>query len=185
MKSPSLVQPILRSAALGLLCSVPLLAGSAVLPAPLSSRAFALSEHEANKAALRQFYETIFNQHKLEMVSQFIDPKAVDHDMPQGATMEQFQEMMGMWFEAFPDFKVTVLQMAAEGDLVMCRIVQEGTFKGNLMGIAPNNKKIKLTSVDVIRFKNGKAIEHWSEWDRVSFMHQLDLKPEDLAKLGM
>ncbi|MEZ0370739.1 MAG: ester cyclase [Candidatus Sericytochromatia bacterium] len=178
----------IKKFALILLCACPLLAGAAMAssePVQMAHTSTAADTEAANKAKVKEFYEVFFNQRKLDRVVDFVDPKAVDHDVPAGTTMEQFKEMMGMWFTAFPDFKVTVLQIVADGDLVMCRFVQEGTFKGNLMGLAPTNKHMKLTSVDIIRIQNGKMVEHWSEWDRASFMHQLGLKPEDMAKLGM
>lgn len=145
----------------------------------------AMSTAEMNKAKTRQFYDVIFNQHKAEMMDQFLDAKAVDHDMPAGATTAQIKEMMKDWLTAFPDFSIKVLQIAADGDLVMCRYEQAGTFKANFMGIAPTNKKFKITAVDVIRLSNGKMVEHWSEWDHGAFFQQLGLKPEDMAKMGM
>ena len=41
------------------------------------------------------------------------------------------------------------------------------------MGIPATNKKITVTGIDVVRFSDGKAVEHWHEWSGLEVMQQL------------
>ena len=38
-------------------------------------------------------------------------------------------------------------------------------------------KKIEITVIDIMRFKDGKLIEHWGVPDRLAAMEQLGMKP--------
>ncbi len=46
---------------------------------------------------------------------------------------------------AFPDWKVTVDDIIAEGDKVVARATGEGTHLGEYMGIPPTGRRIKVT----------------------------------------
>ena len=45
------------------------------------------------------------------------------------------------------------------------------------MGMPATNKKIDVEGVDIIRFKNGKAVEHWGVYDNMKMMQQLGMMP--------
>jgi quercetin dioxygenase-like cupin family protein len=78
-----------------------------------------------------------------------------------------------MFRSAFPDLKFTVLEMFGEGDRVITRIKIQGTHKGDFMGIDPTGKMVNVEAIDIIRFANGKAVEHWGVTDSQKMMEQL------------
>ena len=45
------------------------------------------------------------------------------------------------------------------------------------MGMPPTNKSVKANGVDIVVFKNGKAVEHWEVMDQLGFMKQMGLMP--------
>jgi predicted ester cyclase len=57
---------------------------------------------------------------------------------------------------AFPDWKVTVDDIIAEGDKVVARATGQGTHLGEYMGIPPTGRRIKAGS----RF-TGSQTENW------------------------
>jgi len=63
---------------------------------------------------------------------------------------------------AFPDAKWTIEEMRTQGDTVTFRWRLEGTHKGHFLDKAPTNKKINFTGQDVVKFRDGKMIEHTS-----------------------
>ena len=99
----------------------------------------------------------------------------VDHAAPPGVALgvEGAKQAIGIYRTAFPDLKVTVEDIIAEGDKVSCRFTITGTHKGGLMGIAPTGKQVRLAGMEVHRIVDGKAVEHWESFDQLGMMHQL------------
>ena len=60
---------------------------------------------------------------------------------------------------------------------VSAQVTWTGTHKGPFMGAPASGKAVTFKSVDVIRIKNGKAIEHWGVSDNLAIMTQLGLVP--------
>jgi predicted ester cyclase len=52
-----------------------------------------------------------------------------------------------------------------------------GTNRGGFMG-PPNGKSFKIAVFDVVRFKDGKIVEHWGSPDRFALLVQLGLLPQ-------
>lgn len=75
--------------------------------------------------------------------------------------------------EAFPDIKYTVEDMIEEGDKVVARWTTQGTHKGTFMGIPPTGKQVTFSGIEIIRIKDGQAVEEWEEFDRARLMQQL------------
>jgi len=82
---------------------------------------------------------------------------------------------------AFPDLRLTVEDIIAEGETVVARWSCRGTHKGDLNGIAPTGKQFNVTGVSIARFTNGKMSEGFVNWDALSLMQQLGVVLE-LAK---
>ena len=132
---------------------------------------------EANKALAKRFYEEVFNQRKLDAVDQLCAANFVDHDPDPGQEpgAAGVKKSLGSWMGGFPDLHVTPLQILAEGDLVATVAKMSGTMKNDMMGMKATNKSFSSTVVDVIRFKDGKAVERWGAFDAMGMMMQLGL----------
>ena len=135
---------------------------------------------EQNKAIFLKFIAGM-NAHDLSVIDQVIDPSFVNHDpMPgQDNGIQGLKDMMGMFYAAFPDLIVTLTQIVGEGDLVVGRMITEGTQTGDFMGIPGSDKKISLPEMHMIRIANGKAVEYWGVVDSMLMMQQLGVIPED------
>jgi steroid delta-isomerase-like uncharacterized protein len=61
-------------------------------------------------------------------------------------------------YEAFPDWRLTVVEMVAEGDGVAVRWRARGTFAGpgTFMGFEPNGARVELEGVDLVRIRDGR-----------------------------
>ena len=51
----------------------------------------------------------------------------------------------------------------------------QGTHKGEMQGIAPTNKPLKLSVMHLDRVVNGKIVEHIGLANQVDFMNQLGI----------
>ena len=129
---------------------------------------------EQNKALMRRFYE-LMNQHNASAFEEVLAPDVVVHGAPPGTEggVEGMKQMFDMFNNAFPDLKVTVDHMIAEGDLVAVHMTTQGTHKGEMMGIPATGKQFSNQGVDLVRIAGGKATEIWHYEEELSFYQQL------------
>jgi predicted ester cyclase len=79
---------------------------------------------------------------------------------------------------AFPDLHFTIEELVAEGDTVAGRLTMSGTHLGPLMGMPPTGGSVRQDHMHFVRFRDGKAIEHWGVRDELGMMQQLGVIPE-------
>ena len=128
-----------------------------------------------NKAKFLIFYEEILNKGKVELLDEICAPNFVKHAIPPSPDygIEGSKQSVIMLREAFPDIKYTVEDMIEEGDKIVARWTAQGTHKGSFMGIPSTGKQVAFSGIEIIRIKDGKAVEEWEELDRAGLMQQL------------
>lgn len=133
---------------------------------------------ESNKAMIRRGFEEGMNQRKLQVFEAIMAPNYVNHDMPApGPGPEGFRAVVGMFFEAFPDMRITLDDVIGEGEKVVTRGHWVGTHKGAFMGVPATGKSVNVKFMDMWRLENGKAVENWVQMDLLSLMQQLGAVP--------
>ncbi len=135
---------------------------------------------EQNKALLRQFMEEIFNRGNMSRADELLAPDFVEREeLPPGIPRgrEGVKQLTTMLRSAFPDFKVTIDDLIAEGDKVVVRSTWSGTHKGEFMGIPPTGKSVSFGVFDIVRITGGKVVEHWGQMDNMRMMQQLGVIP--------
>ncbi len=136
---------------------------------------------EENKALVRRFYEEVLNNGNFDVVDELSAADFVDHNPPPGvgAGLEGVKQAIGMYRSAFPDLKIEVEEQVAEGNLVVSRLSGSGTHTGEFMGIPPTGRRTEgVTTFDMIRIVDGKAVERWGVVDQASLMMQLGVMPQ-------
>jgi predicted ester cyclase len=129
-----------------------------------------------NKALVQRFYEEVVNQKNQAALDQFIAPNAVNHTVPSGLPQGPSQ-FLSMHLNAFPDVKVTVEDLLADGDKVVALISIRGTQQRAFRAVSPTGKPITVTGIHIFRIENGKMVEHWGLVDRISALQQLGVIP--------
>jgi steroid delta-isomerase-like uncharacterized protein len=79
--------------------------------------------------------------------------------------------------QAFPDARLTVEDMIAEGDRVASRLSYRGTHTGEFQGIPATGKQFMTTGIQIIRIADGKIAEAWSQPDTLGLLQQLGVVP--------
>jgi len=133
---------------------------------------------EENKALVRRYIEEGINQRNLAVLDKLCLPDIVVHNAAltlQG--LEPVKQFLSMYLTAFPDVQLTIEDMIAEGDTVVFRHTFRGTHKGDLMGIAPTDKQVNVTGIDIFRIVEGKIVEQWTNADDLGAMQQLGVVP--------
>ena len=75
--------------------------------------------------------------------------------------------------DAFSDFAITIEDMVAEGDKVFVRATLQGIQKAEFLDIPSLGKPMLAPVADVLRFENGRIVEHWGLMDTGQLMQQL------------
>jgi predicted ester cyclase len=132
---------------------------------------------EQNQAALRQVIAEAFNKGNYSILRDHFNPDFVEHQFGLHATIEGMQGDIQFLRNAFPDFHLTIEDMVAQGDQVWVRMTARGTNRGGFMG-PPNGKSFEIAVFDVVRFEDGKIVEHWGSPDRFAMLAQLGLLPQ-------
>ena len=78
---------------------------------------------------------------------------------------------------ASPDTRVTIEDLIAEGDKVVCRFTASGTHQGEFMGIPPTGKQFTIMEIRIYRITGWKIVECWGLFDEMGMMRQLGLVP--------
>ena len=130
---------------------------------------------ERNKIKNRIVMEAI-GTGDMAAVDTIIAEDAIDHSGP-GMTdikgRDSIKAILSKVKSCFKDYKLDIISEAAEGDYVFALSRMTGTTTENPgMGMPPNTK-IDMTGVDVTRFKDGKAVEHWSYMDPKDVMKMM------------
>ena len=139
---------------------------------------------EENKTIVRRLFEELWNKGNLSVADNLFTPNYDHHDPSTpdfGRGPESEKKRATLYRTAFPDVRLTIEDIIAEGETVMTRWSCRGTHKGDLRGIAPTGKQINISGVTIARLANGKFVEGWVNWDALGLMQQLGVVPE-LAK---
>jgi len=137
-------------------------------------------DEEKNTAAVKRFYDEVMNKGNMKVIDELIADSFVEHYVPNPsvpANKAGLTQTMAMFRTAFPDLQVTVEDIIAKGDKVWAYTTMRGTNKGEFMGMPAKGKMIDVKGVDIVRFANGKAVEHWGVSDDLTMMQQLDMIP--------
>lgn len=136
---------------------------------------------EDNKALARRFFQEFWDQKNLVVANELIAATHVDHTpgsppaLPPGP--EGFKQFASIYFAAFPDLRLTIEDMVAEGDTVVTRWTSHATHAGNLMGIPPTGKSTTVTGITINRIAGGKAVETWTNFDMLGLLQQIGAIP--------
>lgn len=138
------------------------------------------------KELCERFYSEVVNGENYDLIEELIAEDFVDHEEFPGlsndrAGVRQFFELMR---SAFPDLSCEVKRMVGEDDTVVVHFTMRGTHQGEFMGVAASGKSIEADAIDIIRFLNDKAVEHWGVTDGMAMMEQIGAFEAEGAAAG-
>ena len=146
---------------------------------------------EDNKAVIRRWIEA-FNERDLQGKADVLAPGFVAHvpDAPAPLDLEgleAWREFTAPFVEAFPDLRLTIQDIAAEGNTVAARVAFRGTHRGEFQGLPPTGKEVAFSSIEIDRVVDGKVEEHWVEINLLGLVQQLGVAtipgPQQLGRI--
>jgi steroid delta-isomerase-like uncharacterized protein len=133
--------------------------------------------------AARRLLEQTFSEGRFELVDELVAVDAISHDPAAPPELsglggaEMFKRTVSMYRAAFPDVRMIVDDVIAADDKVVLRWHSEGTHRGQLAGLAPTGVRGSVTGITINRWKNGKIVESWAEWDNLGLARQVGAAP--------
>ncbi len=137
----------------------------------------ATDQTERNKATARRMVDEVVNGRRLELLDEILAPEFVDHTAPPGVppTRDGAKDLFRMFLDAFPDLHVTIQDVVAQADTVVQRTRATGTMKGEFMGMPSTGRSATWEQIHILRFADGREIEHWTHSDQLGLLAQLGL----------
>jgi predicted ester cyclase len=91
---------------------------------------------------------------------------------------DEFKSWAGELVHAIPDFRATIHDTVAEGDLVALRWTVAGTHTSEYMGAAPTGNHVEVTGSSLWRVnQDGENTDIWFVMDTFNFMRQIGAIP--------
>jgi len=128
-----------------------------------------------NKAVVTRFNKAYIESGDLQVCYDIVDPSFINHTALPGMSkgLDGIIQTIDLFRRAFPDIRVDIHEQVAEGDLVVTRKTFYATHAGPFMGIDATGRKVAIDTIDIIRLRNGKYIEHWAVRDMLNVLQQL------------
>lgn len=130
------------------------------------------SSTEARKKRIAQLFERVITLGELELADEIFHEEfywpQFDLRGPDGV-----RTWVTAFRTAFPDMDDQVQEQVAEGDVVVTRVLCEGTQLGPFSGLPSSGRRATFTAVGIDRFRGDKVIERSAHFDIVDLMCQL------------
>jgi steroid delta-isomerase-like uncharacterized protein len=137
-----------------------------------------MSHDEAGEQAIavvRRNTEEVQGRGDFELFEELFADDFVDHTPQPGTTADKdgVRILYHRLREAFPDFRPEIHWQTVDGDLVTTFKTYHGTHRGDFLGIAPTGRTVRFDTVDAMRVRDGRIVEHWGVADLYGVVGQL------------
>jgi len=162
-----------------------LTAGTALLVLLAGCKPAAIQQAEHNKQVFLQSIDAINNKNfealnDLGLVN-FVRHCQATPDVKVNS-LEDFKNYLRQDSATFPDSRMTIDHVVAEGNFVAFHGTYVATQKGSMGPFPPSNRQMSVEIAGVQRFDNGKVAEMWVTWDNLAALTQLGYFPPPTQK---
>jgi steroid delta-isomerase-like uncharacterized protein len=126
---------------------------------------------EQNKALVRRWIEEGFNKRDVKIADDLFVQGLIVNGQKVGR--EGLKQSMSRHLTAFPDLRVVINEIVAEGDKVVIWYTVQGTQKGEFDGVPATGKQVNWVGADLFRIVAGKIVEARFVDDSLGRLRQL------------
>jgi predicted SnoaL-like aldol condensation-catalyzing enzyme len=109
-----------------------------------------------NKALVNNFWNDVFIARNADAAQKYLRPDYVNHNPHVPSGVKGFEDFFRQAFSETPaNFKVEIVRLVAEGDIVVAYSQYSGTD--------PQGKPFTGYGFDMFRIKDGMIAEHWDQ----------------------
>jgi predicted ester cyclase len=126
-----------------------------------------MSAADENKALVRRLIEEVVNAR---------DPTALD-ELAGGEFADVARGWIGPFRDAFPDFRMEIVELVAEGDKVAARFRCSGTHRGKWRGVEPTGRRFEdVDEIYIFEVRDGRLTSAFGLEDNVRRVRQLGIE---------
>jgi steroid delta-isomerase-like uncharacterized protein len=127
-----------------------------------------------NKLLVEWLVEELFNR-KCQEVAEFLYAPGCCGSTPDGsfANREEFLAGFAHYAGAFPDSRMDIHYIVADGDRVIIHYTFEGANTGKWAGLPPTNQTLRIAGVMISRVRNHRIVQQDFLWDSLDARRQL------------
>ncbi|MFQ6105399.1 MAG: ester cyclase [Candidatus Glassbacteria bacterium] len=131
---------------------------------------------EKNKEVIRQLIEAI-NTRNYDLLDEIVAPDFVRHCQATPdvhvKSRDELKQFLQQDLEVFPDSRISMEMIIAEGDMIAGYFMFSGTQEGAIGPFPATGKKAEVKYLSILRLEAGKIAEMWVEWDNLAILSQL------------
>jgi predicted ester cyclase len=125
------------------------------------------------KDTVRRFVGEAVGQGRDELIDELFVPGMVDW----------VRDWFGSFRRSFPDMRMELVELVAEGDTVVGRFACSATHLGDWRGHAPTGRRFEdVDEVYFFRFDGDRLTAVWGIEDTLDRFRQLGLEPHDVFR---
>jgi predicted ester cyclase len=123
-------------------------------------------ELDRNKATVQRLVEEVLNGGRLDVIADLYAPEAA----------ARAREWIAPFRASFPDVRMEIMELIAEGDTVVGRFACTATHTGPWLGHPPTGRRFeRIDEIGIYRLRHGKISRTWSLEDNLTRLQQLGL----------
>ncbi len=148
-------------------------AGGVLAASPSQSLSSPSSNEAKNEAVARRVFDEIFNQGRFQVADEVYAKDFVNRGLHRNFTLAEDQAAVHEERKAFPDLRMTVDLMLAEGDLVTVVWTFRGTNSAAGYGLPATGAKVEVRGITVWRITDSLIREEWTSFDELVAARQI------------
>jgi predicted ester cyclase len=126
-----------------------------------------MSTPDENKALIRRLIAEVVNAR---------DPAAID-ELADDEFAAVARRWIGPFRDAFPDFRMEIVDLVAEGDKVAAHFHCSGTHRGEWRGVGPTGRRFEnVDEIYIFQISDGRLTSALGLEDNVARTHQLGME---------
>jgi steroid delta-isomerase-like uncharacterized protein len=127
-----------------------------------------------NAELARRWFEEVWNQRRTATIDELLTEDSVGHtesgDVP---GVEAFKRLHADFLAAFPDLRLEVEAVVADGDDVVVRWRATGRHAGDGLGVKATHEPVTFRGMTWHRYEGGKLVEGWDAWNHSALVGRL------------
>jgi steroid delta-isomerase-like uncharacterized protein len=136
---------------------------------------------ETNKALVRRWFKEVWNEGREATIDELFAESGVAYGLGDGEAEvrgpAQLKPFVRNLSGSLPDLHISILDIMAEEDKVIVRVLLEGTHLGSGLGVQPSGRRVRVAGIVVFRISKGQFVEGWNSWDQLGLLRQIGALP--------
>jgi steroid delta-isomerase-like uncharacterized protein len=129
---------------------------------------------EDNRTLAVKWMDDNWNRRREAVIEELLDPHSIGYmEGTQVRGPTEFRAVRSELLAAFPDLRVEIQDVVADGALVALRWRMRATHTGSALGLAPSGKSVDVVGSTWFRFAGGRIIEGYDTWNQGALLASL------------